>query len=252
LLLLLFRREFDNVVDGIVYGALVGLGFAMTENIIYFGRAYADGGVVGVGVSFYLRVMLSGLAHAIYTGTIGAGIGYARENRSALGWFVAFICFCLGVFQHFLWNTLPAGLLPLVVGDSDEAALLLLFVLFPLSALIFLGPGFLFLLIMGFRSSAREARLIREFLKPELEAGVISPLIYDKCGRPFRRSLDEWGQLFSKGPGAWSRRRQTYQLATELAFSRYHASRGEFRDTAPRTEMEYRGKLANLGAAAAA
>src|SRR5262245_6392700 len=29
-----FRDEFDNVLDGLVYGALIGLGFAMTENIL--------------------------------------------------------------------------------------------------------------------------------------------------------------------------------------------------------------------------
>src|SRR6476619_6693825 len=35
-LFLAFRREFDNVLDGIVYGAMVGLGFAFVENILYF------------------------------------------------------------------------------------------------------------------------------------------------------------------------------------------------------------------------
>ena len=38
-LLLLFvtaRRAFDGPVDGVVYGALIGAGFALTENIQYF------------------------------------------------------------------------------------------------------------------------------------------------------------------------------------------------------------------------
>src|SRR6266542_4864506 len=38
LLFVLVRHEFDNTLDGIVYGSLVGIGFAMTENILYFGR----------------------------------------------------------------------------------------------------------------------------------------------------------------------------------------------------------------------
>ena len=38
------RDEFDGVVDGIVYAAMVGLGFAMTENVLYFGRVYLEGG----------------------------------------------------------------------------------------------------------------------------------------------------------------------------------------------------------------
>ena len=30
-------RHFDNTTDGFVYGAAAGLGFAMTENFMYFG-----------------------------------------------------------------------------------------------------------------------------------------------------------------------------------------------------------------------
>src|SRR3954462_4852646 len=44
LVVLLFARsELDDVLDGLVYGALVGVGFAMTENILYFGQAYQEG-----------------------------------------------------------------------------------------------------------------------------------------------------------------------------------------------------------------
>ena len=41
-LVILFRRhreEFDGMLDGLLYGALVGLGFSMTENIRYYLRA---------------------------------------------------------------------------------------------------------------------------------------------------------------------------------------------------------------------
>ena len=43
-LLLFRRREFDGIVDGIVYAGLVAAGFAFTENILYFGRAFAESG----------------------------------------------------------------------------------------------------------------------------------------------------------------------------------------------------------------
>ena len=36
------RREFDGVVDGIVYAGLVAAGFAFVENILYLGTAYAE------------------------------------------------------------------------------------------------------------------------------------------------------------------------------------------------------------------
>ena len=41
-LLIFRRREFDGIVDGIVYAGLVAAGFAFTENILYFGRAFAE------------------------------------------------------------------------------------------------------------------------------------------------------------------------------------------------------------------
>ena len=49
LLYFILRHEFDNVLDGIVYGSLVGIGFAMTENILYFGRMYLREGIIGLG-----------------------------------------------------------------------------------------------------------------------------------------------------------------------------------------------------------
>ncbi len=33
------KDEFDGIIDGIVYAGMAGLGFAMTENIVYYGRA---------------------------------------------------------------------------------------------------------------------------------------------------------------------------------------------------------------------
>ena len=39
------RRAFDGPIDGIVYGALVGAGFAFTENIQYFAVSFIEGGV---------------------------------------------------------------------------------------------------------------------------------------------------------------------------------------------------------------
>ena len=46
-LLIFRRREFDGIVDGIVYAGLVGAGFAFTENILYMGRAFAEDGRPG-------------------------------------------------------------------------------------------------------------------------------------------------------------------------------------------------------------
>ena len=36
LLYIISKKDFDNITDGLVYGAAIGLGFGMSENIFYF------------------------------------------------------------------------------------------------------------------------------------------------------------------------------------------------------------------------
>ena len=75
------RQEFDGVLDGIMYGALVGFGFAMTENFFYFVGAYDEGGLGAMSVLIVLRAVVFGLNHAFYTGLTGLGLGLARNRR---------------------------------------------------------------------------------------------------------------------------------------------------------------------------
>src|SRR5687768_2638192 len=66
LLLFLWRRdELDNVTDGIVYAGMIGLGFAMTENVQYYGNAIAQTGEAA-GIVF-ARGVMSPFSHPLYT-----------------------------------------------------------------------------------------------------------------------------------------------------------------------------------------
>ncbi|MGH4023301.1 MAG: PrsW family intramembrane metalloprotease, partial [Pseudonocardiaceae bacterium] len=114
------RREFDGVVDGIVYAGLVAAGFAFTENILYFGRAFASDGLVGeaggVIAVFILRGILSPFAHPLFTAMIGIAVGIAvrRSNRTAMV-VLALIGYLAAVSLHALWNASAGfGFLPIV------------------------------------------------------------------------------------------------------------------------------------------
>lgn len=72
--------EFDNVLDGLVYGAMIGFGFAMTENLFYFIGAFDQGGLPQLRLTIFLRAILFGLNHAFYTGLTGIGLGLARTT----------------------------------------------------------------------------------------------------------------------------------------------------------------------------
>ncbi|MGH3777526.1 MAG: PrsW family intramembrane metalloprotease [Pseudonocardiaceae bacterium] len=113
-LLRLRRREFDGVVDGIVYAGLVAAGFAFTENILYFGRAFATDGLVGesgsVVIVFMVRGVLSPFAHPVFTVMIGIAVGLAVRRRNPVGKVALPLVGYLGaVALHALWNA-SAGL----------------------------------------------------------------------------------------------------------------------------------------------
>lgn len=99
------RQEFDGILDGIVYGALVGFGFAMTENFLYFIGALMEGGMGELSVLVFLRAVVFGLNHALYTGLIGMGLGLSRNLRSHV-WRSLWITsgFVAAIFVHALHN----------------------------------------------------------------------------------------------------------------------------------------------------
>ncbi len=77
-----YRQEFDGVLDGLIYGALIGFGFAMTENFLYFIGAFSQGGLITLSLVIYLRSIVFGLNHAFYTALFGLGLGLARQAPS--------------------------------------------------------------------------------------------------------------------------------------------------------------------------
>jgi len=100
------RRSFDGPVDGIVYGGLIGAGFAFTENIQYFAQAWIEGGVELTTATFFIRGILSPFAHVMFTAVTGFAVGLAaRRGASAAGAFGPWLLGLTGaVALHALWN----------------------------------------------------------------------------------------------------------------------------------------------------
>jgi len=248
LLFIIVRREFDNVLDGIVYGSLIGLGFAMTENILYFGRIFLENGLVGLGVLFYVRVILGGFGHALYTGTFGAAMGYARETTSGFLRVVAPpVGYILAIMQHAAWNFIGATLVPALLPEGLNP-FVLLFVVMPLTSLILTGPGLITLLLIAILAWRRESRVIRTFLADEVTGGVLTASEYAVLPSIRSRFWAEVGALRRRGIGAFFATRSFHQAATELAFRKWHLSRGERPKRAQRITPEdlYRQQLAIL------
>ena len=71
------RKGLRGPLSGLVYGGIIGLGFALTEDISYMMDAVEDGGLFELIGTFFVRVILLGLSHTTYTAVIGLGFGYA-------------------------------------------------------------------------------------------------------------------------------------------------------------------------------
>ena len=81
----LLRAEFDNMRDGIVYGALVGLGFNWFEAALYVAQGYAEYGVAPFGLQLGNRYALFGLSgHTMFTGIFGASLGIAISDENEM------------------------------------------------------------------------------------------------------------------------------------------------------------------------
>ena len=102
LLIIAMSKRFDGIVDGVVYGGAIGLGFGMTENFMYFlsyGTTPASWLFIVV-----IRTLFSAVMHCMSTATLGAFIGYAKFK--GIGWKMLLVPmgYAVAVFLHFAWN----------------------------------------------------------------------------------------------------------------------------------------------------
>lgn len=100
LLFFVFARYFNGPVDGLVYGMLIGLGFAFTENIFYFGQFYDE-----LASVFQARAIESPFVHPLCTAMTGMFVGMATNRRSTLAVVpLAIAGYSSAVFLHGLHN----------------------------------------------------------------------------------------------------------------------------------------------------
>ena len=245
LLVWLFRREFNNVTDGIVYGALIGIGFGMTENVVYLGSGYRESGTEEFAMLFYLRVILGGFGHAGYTALTGAGIGYLRETDVGR-WRIAapIIGLIAAMLGHAAWNSVFALLIGIALDPNDFFRY---YVIVPV--IVFLGmlPGYVAVLLLLIRSWHREAAIIRLYLESEVHTGELTPGEHQRLASTRMRLSYELRTLQSQGFRAWLDARRLHQKLTKLAFRKWQLSRGDLSAAPdPTLDVEFREPIRRL------
>jgi len=126
--------EFDAVVDGAVYGAVAGLGFATIENTLYIAQGYMQAATMGdmaqiqraVGTS--LSRALVGPGHVLYSAFAGYYLGLAKFNPDNRGPIVV-KGLLIATLIHATYNTLVSTL-PSVVPGWNVLSLLGFVVIF--------------------------------------------------------------------------------------------------------------------------
>lgn len=100
-------HELDGALDGAIYGGVIGLGFTLTEDVLYVGGAAAQGGAAAFTTLFVVRTVAAGLSHASFTAMTGLGIGVASEtSNSALKVLSPIAGWVAAVGLHFVHNFL--------------------------------------------------------------------------------------------------------------------------------------------------
>ncbi|MEP6920627.1 MAG: PrsW family intramembrane metalloprotease [bacterium] len=226
------KDEFDGVVDGVVYATMVGLGFAMTENIQYYGRAAlenTEGSLTGLLI---LRGMVAPFSHPLFTSITGIGLGLARQSRNTfVKLVIPVVALLAAISLHSIWN----GSVVIFGGLG-----------FLFAYLIIMVPAFVIILFVIFFALRREGRVVREFLQPEFQRGVLTQAEYDRLCTIRGRMGASFNALSQGGFGSWRNSRQLNQTASELAFHRSRVARGITSQNALERETAYRMAFEDL------
>jgi len=208
LVFLIFRKEFDGLLDGIVYGALVGFGFGMTENIFFFLGGFTEGGVAGWVMVVFLRTVIFGLNHGLFSSITGLGFGYASiGSKPWQRWLAPPLALGGAIIAHVVHNTFTglATVLcwPILISVLSD------------------WGGVLIMLLIIFLSWRQEKRWIVQELSGEMEAGILSQADYETIASYWRRTSTQWRAFSRHGLRQARKLRKLHQLATELAFKKH-------------------------------
>ena len=161
----MFRKEFDSVLDGIVYGSITAMGFAAIENVLYIYRnGFQESGWEGFWTLVFIRVVLVSWMHPFFTAFTGIGVAIARMNKNTLIKLIAIPAgYTVAVLLHAFHNTFST-----IVGGENGFMLGLVADYFGYAFML----GFIIWMII------RERNILRKQLVEEVNSGAISQKQY--------------------------------------------------------------------------
>lgn len=221
LISLIARDEVDDEMDGFVYGAMVGLGFAVVEDVLYFVAVFG-GTTSGVLAGFYVRVVSSGLyGHVLYTGLSGMGVAVFVSRRDE--WTLrARTLAALGLFAsaslgHFLWDSPWLNFFPSHVRTIGD------WMRIPLAAAVKGVPLLVFVMVLIHLARRRERRWLRVALESEAGTPALSAVELGILLDPHARRRSRRDMRARAGDGAARLLRRLQREQVNLAMVRTRA-----------------------------
>jgi RsiW-degrading membrane proteinase PrsW (M82 family) len=196
---LLFRSEFDSVLDGIIYAAITAMGFAAVENVLYIYRnGFLESGWDGFWTLVIIRLLVSWM-HPFFTSFTGIGLAIARLNRNTLVKLIAVPTgYVVAVLSHAFHNTFST-----LLGGAGGFFLGLIADYF----------GYVCMLAFIIWLVVRERNILKKQLMEEVSNGAISQKQYNTAISFFRTGV----QFSALTSGSLFATNQFYQTLGELA-----------------------------------
>lgn len=151
------RYELNSLTDCLVYGGLVGIGFAWLEDILYITSADS---VAGSLLTAAMRLIMAPFAHSLFTTMTAIGVYFALHRRGFAAKAGRIVLGYLGaVLLHGLWN----GSSLLGVGTYFAVYV------------VWMVPIFALMIVLAVSSRRREQRIVAGKLPGMVAVGLITP-----------------------------------------------------------------------------
>jgi len=207
-LLIILRQHIDSPMDGLIYGGIVGFGFAAVENLFYLFGAYVEQGVGGVLFLAFMRAGLFGLNHAMYTGFTGLGIALSLEVRNKmLKVFLVLTGFGMAMLAHAFHNAFATftgysgGFFPLVIAVIGD------------------WGGVFFMLGIAIWAFFLERRRIIAYGQALAQLNIIPQVEIDVLKSTLQRRMTRLRVLFTGNLKKWWTIRRYHLKVTKAAFA---------------------------------
>ncbi len=225
----LFRKEFDSILDGVVYASITAMGFAALENVLYIYRnGFQEGGWEGFWTLVVIRVLLVGWMHPFFTAFTGIGLAIARMSRNTLVKIIAVPAgYTFAVLAHAFHNTFSS-----VIGGAGGFFMGILADYIGYAFMV----GFIIWMIV------HERNILKKNLREEVSNGSISQRQYNTAISFFQTNA----HLSALTSGSFGSTKRFYQVLGELAHKKEQLVRMGDESGNMRIIEQLRGELIQL------